>query len=354
MAFYGGPGVSLNNGGQGTNAYSLQAGETATIPAGFWNLQHGGYSQIQFLDPYLGIYVPCGMSAASDAFIHSDGVNYRIANQTGCVVAALLTNGGSAYTSAPTVTVSAGGSKAVAIMGQAVSSITVNAGGSNYVYPPQVVIAFPPSPGIPATAYATLSSGAVSTITVDNQGGGYASVPFVALINDPRDTTGNGALATAVLGTANTVTGVLITDHGNPMTTLPTISFTGGGGSGAAATALMCWTVTGITVGNAGAGYATPVRIQTLNNGIPTTAPAYTNPQTQGSFIRTRDAVLQGAVSAGGITTASIVLDGGIIGGTASNIGVNVINGVGVAPTTAATLTLNVGGTSDFYRLMKA
>ena len=357
MAVYGGVGISLSLGGQGTNNFSLQAGEVVNLPPGVVNYFHGPYTTAQVYDPIQTAWRPVGSDGTGFGQVNVDGINYRLANQTGCAIGALLTNAGSGYTSAPTVAFSAGGAKAFAIVGGAISTtVTVTNSGTNYTYPPQVVIAAPPIPGVQATGYATLSSGTVSSITITNQGAGYNAPPFVALINDSRDTTGQNATAVATLTGSQTVTAVIVTDHGTAVTSIPTISFSGGGGSSAAATAIMNWTVTNYAVSFAGAGFAGAYEVTALGTGIPTTATAYTNPSTQAGLLRFRPPSIIAALSAGGFTaTGTTVLDGGCIGGVASNINVMIRSNQPpvTAPTTAATLTLAVGGTNDFAFYMK-
>ena len=345
---FGGVGVSLPTNQLGTGAISLQAGQVFYVPPGSYNLRHGLYASVQTLDPTLGVWRPSGSDANGWMQVDSDGNNYRIANQSGCAVAALLTNAGTGYTTAPTVTPSAGGSKWTAIMGQVISTtMTVTAPGSNYLYPPLVIIQAPPSPGIQATAKAVLTAGAVSSITVVDQGAGYTSIPFVSIIPDPRDTNpGSGATAVCTLTGAGTVNAVICTDHGNPLTALPTLAFSGGGGSSAAATIIMDWSVTAYAVTSGGAGYTGNVAVGTVGTGIPTTATAYTNPNSQASWLRVRPAYIFGQQSAGAVVAAGqVVQDGGHIGGIASNIGATTYGGV---VGTVAVLTLTVGGTDDF------
>jgi len=346
---YGGVGISLPLNQIGSNQISLQAGQVFIVPPGYFNLTPGPYSSVQTLDPVMGIWRPVGAAPGMWMQVDSDGSNYRVANQTSCPVGALLTQAGAGYTSAPTITPSAGNSKWVAIMGAAISTtVSVVTAGSNYVYAPQVLIAPPPSPGIPATGYATISAGAVTSITILNQGAGYLTAPSVTLLNDPRDTVGGGATATTTLSTLQTVTGVICTDHGFPITsgTVPTLSFAGGGGASAAATVIMDWTVTSYAVTNGGTGYTGTVEIVTQGTGIPTTATAYTNPNSQASFLRTRPASITGALSGTVITaTGQTLIDGGHIGGITSNISALAI---GATALTVATLTLGVGGQNDF------
>lgn len=361
MAVFGGQGVTLQLGGQGSNAFALQAGEAILIPPGTYNVSEGLYSTVQVYDPITTIWRPVGNDTVAFKQVASDGVNYRIANQTGCVVGAAVTAAGSGYVTPPTVAIATTGAKAIAIVGGAVSAtVTVVTGGSNYVYVPQVVIAAPPSPGAQATGYATLTSGAVSSVTITNQGAGYTTAPFVSLVNDPRDTTGSNATVTTALTGAGTVTAVLVTDFGNPTTSVPSITFTAtNGGTSAAATALMDFTVTAYAAGFAGAGFAGAYEVRVSGTGMPGLAGnAYTNPATQQGLIRQRSASIIPALSSTGITAAGqVVLDGGHIGGTTASTTALMLLGSGnitALPTTVATLTLTLGGTNDFVFMLRS
>lgn len=351
---YGAQGVSPSLRGQPSNDYELQAGTAYLIPSGTWSVHLGRYLKMQEYDPITTIWRDIGDEGSGRRYVQSDGVNHRIANQTGCAVAALILNAGSGFTSAPTVTASAGASVWLPIIGGALSTtITVTNGGSGYVYPPIVLIAAPPSPGIQATAYCTLSSGAVSSVTVTDQGAGYPAPPTVSFVNDPRDTAGSGATGTTALTGANTITGLLATDFGNPVsgTTLPSLAFTGGGGAGATALVLMDWSITSITVAAAGGLYtpaAGTVEIRAIG-GEPTSATAYTNPQTQLGLVRDRWSSILLATGTGGtlFSAASNIQyrDGGLYMGV-PNLGI-----VGSAGGTGATITFTMGGQNDSFRL---
>src|SRR6202051_3150252 len=80
---------------------------------------------------------------------------------------------------------------------------------------------------------ASLSDG-IGKINVTAGGTGYATAPAVVFTGGD----GTGAAATAVLN-AGVVETINITNPGSGYTIAPTISFTGGGGTGAAATALI-------------------------------------------------------------------------------------------------------------------
>lgn len=361
----GAQGVAPGLRGMATNEISLAAGASWLIPNGSWNIKLSKYHTMQMLDPVLGIWVAIGSdmgaaggnSASAQRYVNSDGVNFRVANQTGCVVGALITNAGTGYTSAPTCTATGGSAVFSCIVGGAVNtSVTVNNGGTSYTYPPIVEVDAPPlGNGIPATMTCTISAGVVNAVTVVNQGAGYAFAPNVYFKNDPRDTTGSGAIGTATLTGAATVTGILVIDHGTAVTSLPTLSFTGGGGASAAATAIMCWTITAYVVATAGSGYLGATEITGLG-GFPATASAYTNPQTQSNLVRQRKASIQAALSTVTITaTGQIVDDGGIYAGvpTAMIITSPFSGGTGVT-LTAAGITFTMGGATGTSEIWAA
>ena len=347
--FFGGNGVLPSLGGLASNVLTLNAGQCWEIPSGWFEVKTGKYTTIQEYDPITGIWRTIGGGKTDGSLdrVHSDGINYRLANQTGCAVGALLTVAGSGYVSPPTVTPSAGNSLWRAIVGGAVATaITIANGGSGYTYPPTVIFSPPPFPGVQATGYASISGGAVTGVTVTDQGAGYTSPPTITFIGDQREgsnniTTGINASAVATLTGAGTVTAVLCIDHGTPVGALPTLSFSGGGGSLAAATAIMCWTMTAFAVTSGGAGYTNPAYVVAASP-FPATASAYINPTTQRDLVKTRNAQFLATQTAGAIVVGTQTLqDGGIF------TGVPTPTTVGGAPTTAAVLTGTIGGTPD-------
>ncbi len=319
--YFGGQGVTPNLEGLPSSAFSLAAGECWTIPAGWFECKPGPFTVIQNYDPIPGIWRSIGGGALSDGSlqrVRSDGVNYRLANQSGCAVGAVVTTAGSGYTTAPTVTASSGSSIWRAIVGGAIAtSVTVTAGGSGYTYPPIVVFSPPPNGGVCATGTCTLSSGAVNAVSVTNQGAGYNTAPTVSFINDPREglnstTTGANAAAVATLTGAGTITAVVCVDHGNAVTgtTVPTLTFSSGA---AAATIVMCWTITAYVVSatTAGSGYTTPVIISAYET--PISGSVLTNPTVQSALVKKRNAFIIGALSTGAFTaTGQTVIDGGV------------------------------------------
>jgi hypothetical protein len=350
---FGAQGVFPNPRGQSSIAMTLQPGLSRLIPAGTWQLSTDGYSCVQEFDPVQDQWIAPGGGGGSYAnqpdmirYINSDGNNYRVINLCGCIVGAIVSTAGSGYTTASPPTVSftnATNAAAVAIVGGAVStSVTVTNAGTSYTYPPLILLDSPPYNGVggyQATGYSTLSGTTLSSITIDNQGAGYVQVPNIYIINDPRDTTGSGASAVATLTGAGTVTQLVITNIGNPNTTLfPTIAFSSGS---AAAFPIMVKTVSGLAITTSGSGYTGTQEITSLGSGINSTANILTNPKWTTNLVRTRKASIIGALTTGGAFTGGATLvDGGIYAGSNFTVMIygSLTTGAGPAP---ATLTLS-------------
>lgn len=248
----------------GTNEVTLYGGQVLVLPAGTFWIAPGPSTFLQFLDPVSGLWLNSSTGLGSGRYVNSDGANWRLANLTGCPVGSIVTNSGTGYTSAPTVTPSAGSSTWTAILGGAITTTpTITSGGSGYTFPPNVWFSAPPQGGIQATGYATLSGGAVNAIVVTNQGAGYTSAPTVTFQPQSFDTSTSIVSATATTalvasgtaGGAQTVSAVVCTSPGTPQTSLITLSFSGGGGASAAATVVGCFAVQAAVVAAAGAGY---------------------------------------------------------------------------------------------------
>lgn len=331
---------------------SLAAGETFTIPAGQFFLSLGTYNVFQVKDPILGGWRTI-QSYPWAGILNSDGTNMRVANLTGCTVGAFITNVGSGYTSAPTVTVSAGSSAWTAIVGGAVNStVTITTAGVGYTHAPQLIVSAPPPGGIQATMTCTVSGGVINAVTVVNQGAGYTSAPTVIVIPDPRDTVTTAAVLTATLTGSGTITALVRTDHGTPLTSVPTFTFSGGGGSSAAATAVMAFVATGFTVGAGGAAYgnAQPFGVITTGGIVGGSAGAVVNPLLGPGIFTPRQANISGTSTAGGAITATgaVVNDGGLFQAVPN--GLVIAGGSGLA-TTVGQVTITVGGVSDTFFL---
>jgi hypothetical protein len=101
------------------------------------------------------------------------------------------------------------------------------------------------------------TSGVVQSVTVTAAGSGYTTLPTVGFTGGG----GTGAAARAVL-TATSVGAGVVGAGGTGYTTVPTVTIVGGGGSGATATAtVVSGAVTAITITAGGSGYTSPANV---------------------------------------------------------------------------------------------
>lgn len=140
-----------------------------------------------------------------------------------------LIAGGSGFTSQPTITVSGGGGGAMATAVFALAGLSVSSPGTGYITAPVVTISGGGGSGAAAVANIN-GTGAISSLTLTNAGTGYTDQPTVTIAAPPV----GGIMATALA--TMTLTSIVLTAPGN-FTMLPTVTITGGGGSGAVATA---------------------------------------------------------------------------------------------------------------------
>lgn len=163
-----------------------------------------------------------GVQATATAIVDGDG----------SLVEIIITNPGSGYTAIPTVSIT-GTNTAAAVVGDA-----------------QLIDA---TPGIQATATATVINGALASITGGLGGTGYVNGTSVT-ISAPTGTGAVQAVATIQV-TGGAITGYTITNPGRGYVTPPTITPTGGTGASAAVGVLGGY-VSSITVTNPGTGYS--------------------------------------------------------------------------------------------------
>jgi FtsP/CotA-like multicopper oxidase with cupredoxin domain len=245
-------------GGSGVfNAVQVNAGGTGYVTAPTVTFSGGGatrnataqatlkISQITITRAGVGYVVAPQVTIVTNG----GGGGGATATSTLLVNGTTITNAGSGYTAAPTVTFSApqtaGGVTATGvatIAGGRVTGITITNPGSGYTAAPFVTFSLPPTGGTRATA---TSSGGVDVVKLSVPdptnpasagGGGYTDMNQVTVTFTPSPTGTNDANAN---GTATgSVFDVTLVDAGTGYTSLPTISFAGGGGSGASATGI--------------------------------------------------------------------------------------------------------------------
>jgi hypothetical protein len=157
-----------------------------------------------------------------------------------------------------------------------VGQIGVVQGGTGYTSAPAVIISAPnTSNGVQATAVATITANAVSSITITEAGTGYTSAPTVTFNG------GGGSGANAVAGITTFATGtvsVLVTSGGTGYTNASnlTVTIAGGGGANATAQGIVGGnTVTQVVMTNVGSGYTNASNITvTISGGGGTNATA--------------------------------------------------------------------------------
>lgn len=220
----------------------------------------------------------------------------------------------------------------VASGAQPLGFITVTAGGSGYTSAP--VVSISGGGGSGATATAKITNGAVTELVITNRGSGYTSAPTISFSGSG----GTGAAATAVIGELSTVTvtdggaggqiasvtvntgglnfktvaRIRVTAGGSGYTSPPTVAISGGGGSGATATAVLTGdVVTAVNITAGGANYTSnPTVSFSGGGGAGATAIAYrANVTFSGGGGSGADAVA--TVSSAGIVTAISVVAAG-------------------------------------------
>ena len=130
--------------------------------------------------------------------------------------------------------------------------------------------------GRTATTTPVLGTGYIREIFLNNDGSGFTGTPVVSISTSPSGSTGDNATAVAFTTSIANVTSIdkiLLTNAGANYTTPPTITISGGGGTGAAATCSINTTSNGIirftmTDNGIGFGTAPTVTIPIPNAGI--------------------------------------------------------------------------------------
>lgn len=356
----------------GTPQLTLNAGDMIPIPAGNWGVGLGLYCVLEWLDPITSVWKIMASAAWQSGLIYikSDGFNYRIANRTGCPIAGVVTapgNGSYVQASTTIAVTGGGGSLWSPIVGGQLGNVTVTGAGAGYGVTPIVIIPPPPPAGvnangvggIPATGYATISSGTVSGFTFTNPGAGYRSAVTMIVVPNPTDpnlSTGitNATVTAQVIGSGS-LTGVLCTNAGSPLSTPANITLTvSGAGASGTVSAVMMQTVTAASiVGGSTVTGATIAGITSFGGGYPTST--FTNsPEFLGLAGRPRKADITVTVGALGTVAAQTggIVDGGLFFSAPSAALVVSTLGAGVGSVTgASTLTFTMGSRADIIIL---
>lgn len=155
------------------------------------------------------------------------------------LITATSTTGTSSQITAPGLNIptpSGSGAQFQAVVVGSVVSVAVTAGGSGYSSPPAVTFSDPPTqpPGSTiatstATGYAILVSGAVSQVVITSAGLGYVNPPTVSF--DSGAAAATAKIQTSFVSSFKKISGGL--NYAEP----PQVKISGGGGTGATATA---------------------------------------------------------------------------------------------------------------------
>ena len=208
-------------------AYNITTGTLSNV-ASAGTLSNSGVQMAQWKDERIMIIDP------SKGLFTWNGTDLLSVGSIGTIA---VTNPGSGYTSAPSVSISApnqaNGVQATAIAsltGNTVSAITITEAGTGYTSAPTVTLSGGGGANATAVAsYTTFATGTVS-VTVLNGGSGYTNAANVVVSFSGGG--GTNAAATAVVS-GGIITQVVMTNPGSGYTSAPSVSVTGGGGSGA-------------------------------------------------------------------------------------------------------------------------
>jgi len=280
------------------------------------------------------------------------GAQATVVISSGSVYNISVTNGGSGYETAPSVSISGTGTGATAVANLSSSgslkSIGVNSGGSGYTSSPSVVI------GTQWSASNTVSVGQqffygsnLYTVTVAGVTGTNPPTHTTGSVTNGTSTltyAGNVATATATVGSTpgvdvGAIIGIAVTSAGSGYTTTPNISFSGGGGTGATTAAVLQFTVSSVTITNPGSNYST--------------APSVSFTSLSGSGAVANSSITNTGVSSVTVTNAGT---GYLVGDVVSFSYTSLLNSQGqpsASPTTTASLTISTLGSVNTVTIVE-
>ena len=236
--------AAVNRGGR-TLEYRLDSGSDSRLPQGL-TLQPSGHitgrvSFITFAQDSGTTFFDSGATTFDSAFSFTVNAYAPQSQQVNYEVSAInIVTGGSGYSSAPTVTITAPTATAGAIQATAtatisngvITSIPISSGGSGYTSQPTLVIVGGGGTGAVISGV-TIVSGAITAINLSSGGSGYSAALSISITGGG----GSGAVAGTPVIQNGVVTAITIGNPGNGYITEPTVSFSGGGGAGVTAVA---------------------------------------------------------------------------------------------------------------------
>jgi hypothetical protein len=182
-------------------------------------------------DTNVGLAIRSQGTGAIDLAAGSSGVNI---SNGGTVTAITRTATGSAYTSIPSVVVTApttaGGVQATATVNMFAATVSIVSGGTSYTLNDVLTVVGGAGLGAATLTVSSVSGGVITGVTFSNNGS-YTTLPT----NPVSVTGGTGSSATFNILTYGVGSNFTITNAGSGYVEQPTVSFSGGGGSGATA-----------------------------------------------------------------------------------------------------------------------
>ena len=227
--------INVTNGGNGyTSAPTITIQEPNSAIAGTPTVVNGLVTRIPVLAGGAGYNASTPPTVTITG--NGTGATARANLTNGVVTSVTITNPGINYTLPPTITFQAHTAAALGTplyVNGVITSIPVTSGGDGYLVAPTVTIIGGGGSG--ATAVANIANGAVTSITITAGGNGYTSAPTVTLSPLPVGATAGAA----TLSPTGQITTIPVANGGTGYTTAPLVVISGGGGTGATATATL-------------------------------------------------------------------------------------------------------------------
>jgi hypothetical protein len=316
-----------------SNKIALAGGQSFVVPRGDWIISDAMYCVLQYIDPVTNAWSTASSSAwePGHRIVASDGFSVRIANMTGCPVAAtIIQYGGGWVQSSTTIGVTGGGGSTWApVVGGQLGNATVTAAGAGYGVAPLVFIPPPPNNetnpngigGIQASGYAVIASGTVSGFTFNNPGAGYPAVPTVVVVPSPFDPNLTTGITTATITVqtvgSGSITAVICTNNGNTLAQGAITLTPAGVGTNATVAAVQMLTCTAVSLSGTGTGWGTLGAGVTSTGGAPSAGTITNGPDFLHLSFRPRQLQATTTITGLGSVTAQLatIIDGGLFEG---------------------------------------